>query len=245
MEAKDSLEQQVKALQRQMGGLAKLFKDLKATVDNLEKKNQVSENREIQEIIDTQRVIDEIIVANSDCIKRMEKELKDISGKKAKSKAIHDVIEEVVSDHTTEIKKRKRCRYYNRGFCKYKNKCRFAHPTKICTIYEETGNCGDQECDKRHPKQCKWLQSIGGCQRGEQECEYLHNADAKFEVKKQFKCESCKYSWEDKNCVVEHIIKNKTMFFCLNCDDWVKTKENVLKEGWTLFNEGGFLRNDV
>ena len=97
----------MKALQRQMGGLAKLLKDLKATVDNLEKKNQVSENREIQEIIDTQRVIDEIIVANSDCIKRMEKELKDISGKMAKSKAIHDVIEEVVSDHTTEIKKRK------------------------------------------------------------------------------------------------------------------------------------------
>ena len=103
MEAKDSLEQQVKALQRQMGGIAKLVKDLKATVENLQKKDQVSENREIQEIIDTQRVIDEIIVANSDCIKRMEKEIKDISVKKAKSKVIHDVIEEV-SDDTTEIK---------------------------------------------------------------------------------------------------------------------------------------------
>ena len=89
------------------------------------------------------------------------------------------------------------------------------------------------------------MKNSGGCKRGEQECVYLHNADAKFEVKKQFKCESCKYSCEDKNCVVEHVIKNKKMFFCLNCDDWVKTKENVLNEGWTLFDEGGFLRTDV
>ena len=51
-----------------MGGIAKLVKDLKATIENLQKKDQVSENRELQEIIDTQRVIDEIIVVNSDCI---------------------------------------------------------------------------------------------------------------------------------------------------------------------------------
>jgi hypothetical protein len=92
------------------------------------------------------------------------------------------------------------------------------HPTNICKIYEETGKCGDKECGDRHPKQCKWLKSTEGYKRGEQECEYLHNAHAKVEEKKQFKCESCKYSWEDKNCVVEHVIQNMKMFFCLNCD---------------------------
>ena len=143
------------------------------------------------------------------------------------------------------IKSRKRCRYYNRGFCKYRNKSRFTHPTNICKIYEETGKCGDKECGDRHPKQCKWLKSTEGYKRGEQECEYLHNAHAKVEEKKQFKCESCKYSWEDKNCVVEHVIQNMKMFFCLNCDDWVNTKENVLQKGWTLFDEEGLLRTDV
>ena len=69
MADKNSLEQQVKALQRQMGGIAKLVKELKTTVENMQKENKVSENDEIQEIIDTQKVIDEIIVANSDCIR--------------------------------------------------------------------------------------------------------------------------------------------------------------------------------
>ena len=28
-------------------------------------------------------------------------------------------------------KMRKKCRYFNRGFCKYKKKCRFHHPEHI------------------------------------------------------------------------------------------------------------------
>ena len=57
--------------------------------------------------------------------------------------------------------------------------------------------------------------------------------------------ESCKCIWKDRNCVVEHDIKNIKIFFCLNCEDWVNIKENVLNEGWTLFDEGGNLRMDV
>jgi prefoldin subunit 5 len=53
MEGTKSLEQEVKALQRQMGGIARLVKDLKSIVENLEKRGQISESREIQEIIDT------------------------------------------------------------------------------------------------------------------------------------------------------------------------------------------------
>ena len=50
-----------------MGGIAKLVKELKTNVKNLDKKSQLSGNYEFLEIIDTQ--IDEIIVAHSDCIK--------------------------------------------------------------------------------------------------------------------------------------------------------------------------------
>ena len=35
------------------------------------------------------------------------------------------------------------------------------------------------------------------------------------------------------------------MFFCLNCDDWIGNKEEVLKSDWTLFDSNGDLRRDV
>ena len=132
METKDSLEEQIKALQRQMGGIAKLLKDLKSRVESLDKKDQESANKEIQEIIDAQTVMDEIIVANADAIKRMEKEIMEIFTKKAMDKVIGDVIEKESSENDKVIKVKKKCRYFNHGFCKYKFKCRYYHPDKIC-----------------------------------------------------------------------------------------------------------------
>ena len=52
----------------------------------------------------------------------------------------------------------------------------------------------------------------------------------------EFKCEGCKYTWEDKSCVVEHVVEHKKKyFFCLNCDDWIQYKENdLMKDGLCL-----------
>ena len=62
----------------------------------------------------------------------------------------------------------------------------------------------------------------------------------------EFKCEGCKYTWEDKSCVVEHVVEHKKKyFFCLNCDDWIQYKENVFDEGWTLFDNEGCLRHGI
>ena len=44
MESKNSLEEQVNALQRQMEGIAKLLKDLKSSVEYLEKKDRISKH---------------------------------------------------------------------------------------------------------------------------------------------------------------------------------------------------------
>ena len=41
---------------------------------------------------------------------------------------------------------------------------------------------------------------------------------------------------------VKNIIKGHETFFCLNCDDWVKFKENVLEQNWTLYDQEGYLR---
>ena len=48
------------------------------TVETLERKIGQTRNKEIEEIIDAQKVIDEIIVANSDYIKRIDKEIQQL-----------------------------------------------------------------------------------------------------------------------------------------------------------------------
>ena len=137
MAEKITLEDQVKTLQRQFGGLVKLVKDLKTSVEALEKKTVPNKQDEVKEIMETQRVIEEVLVANSDAIKRiekeivqimntkevslphsdtiktMEKEIKEGSAKKKENRVLQDVIEEAVGDQTEVIKVRKRCRYFN------------------------------------------------------------------------------------------------------------------------------------
>ena len=50
-------------------------------------------------------------------------------------------------------------------------------------------------------------------------------------VNDTFKCVSCKSEWKESNCVVEHKIEGKKLYFCLNCDDWVRHKNRVLDQG--------------
>ena len=246
--AKETLEEQVKTLQKHMGAIFRTLKDLKSSVQVLEKKLPQEENKEIKEIIETQKVINEIIVANGDAIKRIDKELKkslrtNAVAKDTSAKDSVDV-EEVVSE-----KKRKRCRYFNRGFCKYLNKCRFVHPLDICGDYLRDDKCERRECCDRHPKRCKWDNSDKGCRRGN-ECLYLHTTineteEDKGSELKEYQCQGCKYIWNDGNCMEEQVIKGIRVFFCLNCHDWIKDKPAVFEQGWTMFDGAGFLRTDV
>ena len=47
------------------------------------------------------------------------------------------------------------------------------------------------------------------------------------------------------NYVVKHEIENMQLWFCLNCDEWIQDKTQVLKKDWTLFDQIGDLRRDV
>ena len=66
-----------------------------------------------------------------------------------------------------------------------------------------------------------------------------------MDAPKEFNCEGCKHTWENKIYVVEHFIENKKVFFCLNCEDWIQHKTNVFDEGWTLFDNEGYLRHGI
>ena len=143
-----------------------------------------------------------------------------------------------------------KCRYFDKGFCKYRRKCRYSHPEKTCEQYIKYGQCSEQSCPHRHPKQCKfWQSNQNRCKRN-LKCDFLHvtmaNENDKNEAHKStYKCVSCKNVWEDKNCVVKHVINGHETFFCLNCEDWVQFKTNVYDPNWTLFDKEGYLRINI
>jgi hypothetical protein len=45
--------------------------------------------------------------------------------------------------------------------------------------------------------------------------------------------------------VVKHVFADKQIFLCLNCDDWITNKSEVIKSDWTLLDRQGNLRRDV
>ena len=69
------------------------------------------------------------------------------------------------SDKMAE-KVKARCKYYNSGFCKFGNNCRFSHPETVCS----RPSCRDKTCDNRHPKWCRY----GDQCRRKTSCLYKH-----------------------------------------------------------------------
>ena len=322
MATSSSTEDQVKRLQTHFGAIVATVKDLKSSVDELKKVVACCEQSEVKEVIETQKVIDEIVVANSDAIrqikldiaksrqdkgeslegknqkpnkeweketdkgfdkavvanseavKRIDKEIKSIlKEKKQKNdsrKEVCDSIErlnneiiqikrerkigepvgKVLEENVGEVnKKKKKCRYFNCGYCKYKEKCRFEHPTQICEDYRK-GKCVGSKCPFRHPKSCKWLQSSAGCKR--EDCDFMHDTLAHVEKEKGkveketqlafYECAGCKDKWQESQLLVKHRIQNMEVYFCLNCEDWIKEKDRVFDEGWSLLDSDGNLK---
>ena len=75
----------------------------------------------------------------------------------AKAIVDHEVLNGMDVDNGK--KKAKKCKFYNRGFCKYKQKgCRFPHPQQICKEYLNNLKCTIKDCGDRHPSDCKWFE---------------------------------------------------------------------------------------
>ena len=160
---------------------------------------------------------------------------------------------QVVQNNKVEVVKNyklTKCRYFDKGFCKYRKKCRYSHPEQTCEQFLMYGQCRDQNCPERHPQLCKfWQNNQNSCKRN-LKCDFLHvtmvNDDDENQAHRQnFRCVSCKNAWQDVNCVVKHIIQGHETFFCLNCEDWVKFKGNVFDQNWSLFDEAGYLRRNI
>ena len=72
---------------------------------------------------------------------------------------------------TTSNSKIKICKYYNKGYCKYKSTCTNVHSKQICSQI----NCKNKKCEYRHPSDCRYRDK---CRRIDK-CLYQHN---KFKV---------------------------------------------------------------
>ena len=88
-----SLEDQVKLLQKQFGGLVKLVKEIKTSVETLEKKEVPKEIDEVKDILEAQKVIDKILAENAESIKRIDHEMDEWKKNNDKRKAPMDTID--------------------------------------------------------------------------------------------------------------------------------------------------------
>ena len=243
-----ALDEKVNAMRKDLVTVVKALRDLSASVKKLEEKSENDENKELQEILKSQEMIDRIIVENSDSIKRLDREIAKLEKEKPKVDEPKEALE-TNEDEGRVDETIKKCRYYNKGYCKYEEKCKFAHPLQTCQKHLETLKCTVKECKDRHPKVCKWFTREVGCKR--QHCDFLHDTpagdDEKSKAHKEsgYACEGCKKTFPEANYVVNHRIKSTEVFFCLNCEDWIQEKEKVFEKGWTLFDINGDLRRDV
>ena len=116
-------------------------------------------------------MINAIISKNAVASEMIDKEI----AKREKEASQDDIVQMVNTETVVEIQKNykfTKCRYFDKGFCKYRKKCRYSHPEQTCEQYSEYGQCGGQRGPHRHPEICKYWQS-NSCKRNKK-CDFLH-----------------------------------------------------------------------
>ena len=74
-------------------------------------------------------------------------------------------------------KDRRRCMWWNWGYCREKKHCSFSHPSGYCWDHLQ-GRCSARGGSTlRHREVCKFLDSEAGC-LWENTCEYFHSEEA-------------------------------------------------------------------
>ena len=110
MADKVSLELQVKGLEKNMAAIIKAFKGFKVSLDALEKKVNKHQEEEIKELIKTQKMLNDIVVSNSEAIKQIDIEIKRLENEREAAK----VDSKKDEDDTRAIKAKKR-KYFNKN----------------------------------------------------------------------------------------------------------------------------------
>ena len=124
----------------------------------------------------------------------------------------------------------RKCRYFNRGYCKYKEECKYYHSRHICEKYLENNICNNDRCTKRHPKHCRyWARSPEGCRYDA--CQYLHVKSKQYSQDNQYQPEGM--SSEHNNCEdceimddsAYHVRKRVVSFHGNSGEDWSQCEQ--------------------
>ena len=138
----------------------------------------------------------------------------------------------------------KKCRYHNRGYCKFKDNCRFLHSQVICGNFLENQVCRTRQCQKRHPRDCRyWTGNPEGCIRQET-CQYLHlpikrfcsekdkvgiepeigNSESEYSTSEEKNnCNDCEFSYDSEEPIICHT-ETTHQFTCDECQFTAKNK---------------------
>ena len=149
----------------------------------------------------------------------------------------------------TETIPRRKCRYFNRGYCKYKENCKYSHASKICEEYLKDGICVLDRCADRHPKHCRyWSSDPEGCRY--KSCQYLHVSSEKCQTDNQDVSDNCD-DWErnyasTNDARVNMITTHEGSVDSVSCDqrDNSHGNKNCLENHGSKVNElNGFASN--
>ena len=81
-----------------------------------------------------------------------------------------------------KTKSQKLCKYFKKGFCKSRERCRYSHKVEHCEDWLRSENdCKKQHCKDRHVVTCLF-NSIDKCRFGPR-CQYIHRKSPKNELR--------------------------------------------------------------
>ena len=69
------------------------------------------------------------------------------------------------------------CRYNKFGYCRFGEICRKHHVDEVCV----DSSCDPSNCDKRHPKECKYYKNYNRCKFNP--CKFLHTTQVNYDEK--------------------------------------------------------------
>ena len=135
------------------------------------------------------------------------------------------------------LRQTRRCRYYNRGFCKFRDNCNFVHKTGICDKYLRDKICKQGNCDFRHPKPCKFEKNGDTCTWG-QNCLYLHKTTENLQTEdllnpeeKTYSCDIRETSNDYTNDIIDknNLRQNNEYYLCDQCE-YEAISQSLLQE---------------
>ena len=208
-------------------------------IDNLHESREEIERLKID--LETERKKVKLL---EDIIKNQKKNIDILKEKKEE--------EDIEQPKDKKGKRSKRCRYWNRGFCREKSSCLFSHVKEDCESFQKEGSCYDRTCKKRHRKECRYY-SKGNCFRGNR-CEYKHGSNTQIQETKKdnqqgyksdcHECEYCDYKCRNKDDMNNHM---KTVHEDTSGSKYENISQFIRKLGLDRFAyqyENYFMEND-